>query len=137
MKAQEFDQVNVRIAENQEEYETLPAFISATDPYGKIVTCFELSEDEIEEVVKTGKLWHTQLGFQKPMQPILMTVKNPFEIGVVEEKPEDHEGTIKYGFDEIDMNALLKVCGPEGLYALAEKLKAVADEYLNSALEQG
>ena len=78
MKPIEFEQVNVRIAENQEEYETLPAYIEEA-PTGTIVTCFKLEKEEIEEIVKTGKIWHQQLAFHKPMQPILLSTQCPFD----------------------------------------------------------
>ncbi|MBR8535400.1 hypothetical protein KDU71_07495 [Carboxylicivirga sediminis] len=80
MKALEFEEVNSRIAEKQEEYETLPACIRIDKPECHIITCFELSDEEIEEIVKTKKLWHVQLSFAQPMQPILMTTKKPDDL---------------------------------------------------------
>jgi len=78
MKAVEFPQVNIRIAENQPEYETLPACV-IDEPEGRIITCFELTDEEIEEIVQTRKLWHVQLAFKQPMQPIQLSTQNPFE----------------------------------------------------------
>ena len=50
MKAIEFPEVNVRMAENQPEYETLPVNVSPdpeTDGYfNQITMCFELTEEE-------------------------------------------------------------------------------------------
>lgn len=68
MKAMEFEEVNVRIAEHQPEYETLPAFYNEEDQ--SITFCFELSEEEFTQVAKTGKIYIKQLTFNKPMQPI-------------------------------------------------------------------
>ncbi|PKP11977.1 MAG: hypothetical protein CVU09_00315 [Bacteroidetes bacterium HGW-Bacteroidetes-4] len=78
MKAIEFPQVNVRIAENQPEYETLPALVSS-EPEGRITTCFQLSDEELKEIALTGKLWHLQLAFHQPMQPIALSTQIPFE----------------------------------------------------------
>lgn len=80
MKPVKFPQVNIEIAKEQDEYITLPACI-IDEPEGRIITCFELSDEEIKEIVETKKLWHTQLSFRKPMQPISMSTQNPFKNG--------------------------------------------------------
>lgn len=98
MIAVEFPQVNVMLAEDQPEYETLPVFCEyreiivpnkPTDPQLAIMTkivpwtmtaCFELNKEEIEEIVRTGKLWHRQCVFGSNFQPIIMSTQNPFEI---------------------------------------------------------
>lgn len=72
MKSVEFEQVNVRIAENQEEYETLPAFYNEND--GTITYCFELDNKELEQIGKTGKIYIQQLTGGRAMQPIRGTV---------------------------------------------------------------
>lgn len=72
MNTIEFDEVNVRIAEHQEEYETLPVFYNKEE--GSITCCFELSQEEKDQVLKTGKIWFKQLTFGNPMQPIAMSV---------------------------------------------------------------
>lgn len=72
MIASEFKEVNIRIAENQPEYETLPAFHNHNE--GSMTFCFELNKEEIDEIVKTGKIWFKQLTFNKPMNPIEMSV---------------------------------------------------------------
>lgn len=82
MKPVEFPQVNTRIAENQPEYITLPAHI-ADDAEKTTITCFELTDQEIEKIVKTRRIWHRQLVFlnekkEYRMQPIMLMVDNPF-----------------------------------------------------------
>lgn len=59
MKAIEFPQVNVRIAENQPEYETIPAFIENIEgtEWRKVTICFELDADERKQVSDTGQIW--------------------------------------------------------------------------------
>ena len=73
MTAIEFDEVNVRIAEHQEEYETLPAFINQGE--GSATFCFQLNKEELDEIAKTGKIWFKQLTFGKPMNPISMSTQ--------------------------------------------------------------
>lgn len=96
MKAVDFPQRNVMLAESQEEYETLPVFCEMKEvivpnepgqPQNAIVTkevpwsmtaCFELSDREIEEIVKTRKLYYTQMLFGGQFQPVRMSTENPF-----------------------------------------------------------
>lgn len=68
MKAVEFPEANIKIAENQPEYETLPALHDPDE--GSIVYCFQLSEEEKKQVIETGRIWIKQLTFNRPMQPI-------------------------------------------------------------------
>jgi len=78
MKPITFPQCNVKIAENQDEYLTLPAH-HAGDIQGTVTTCWELSPDEIEEVRKTGKIYLQLWTFNQPVQPIQMHTTNPLE----------------------------------------------------------
>lgn len=71
MKAIEFTGHNVKIAEDQPEYETLPALFNKQE--GSMTFCFELDEPELEQVKKTGKIWIKQLTFGKALQPIGMS----------------------------------------------------------------
>lgn len=75
MIAKEFNQQNIVIAENQDEYESLPAFVSDD---GAVTCCFELDEAELKQVRETGKIWLTVLTFGKPLQPINTSLLNPF-----------------------------------------------------------
>lgn len=64
MKAIEFPEVNIRIAEHQPEYETLPVnrTIHEFNPHFSLVTmCFELDEEERKQVAETGQIWQTIL----------------------------------------------------------------------------
>lgn len=101
MIAIEFDQANIRLAENQPEYETLPIWMDVDDngipvmipvkqpdgsvkdqprsPMGEAVCCFQLNKEEIDEIVRTGKLYFTQCTFWKPYSPINMSTENPFK----------------------------------------------------------
>jgi hypothetical protein len=71
MKSTEFEEVNVRIAENQEEYQTLPAHFNAEE--GSFTFCFELDKEEMKQIKETGKIWFKQLTFGQPMNPIMMS----------------------------------------------------------------
>jgi hypothetical protein len=77
MKAIEFDEVNIRIAEHQEEYETLPVHIDLNDSATPTTMCFELDEEERKQVAETGQIWITVLTFGQPFHPISMSVIKP------------------------------------------------------------
>lgn len=67
MKAIEFPGVNVRIAENQEEFQTIPVAqntMFVTNENGEKVPvqheeimCFKLDENELKQVKNTGCIW--------------------------------------------------------------------------------
>lgn len=69
MKPVQFDGVNVVIGKDQEEYQDLPAQIVGE----KVITCWELSDQEVEEIVKSKKIWLGVLTFGMPFQPCLLT----------------------------------------------------------------
>ena len=76
MKPIEFEQQNAMIAEHQEEYQTLPAHITVG---GKVISCWELSPEEIKIVQETGRIWFRQWTFNDKMQPILLQVEHPWD----------------------------------------------------------
>lgn len=61
MKAVEFPEVNLRIAENQPEYQTLPVHvqsdIESNGFFTQATICFELDKDELKQVAETGRIW--------------------------------------------------------------------------------
>lgn len=68
MKAVEFQEMNVKIAEKQDEFQTLPA--KKDEMEGSMTFCFKLSEAEIKQVNETGCIWWKQFTGLKAMQPI-------------------------------------------------------------------
>lgn len=77
MKPIEFEQSNIKIAENQEEYQTLPAHHDQEN--GILTSCWELTPEEIELLREMGRIYFRQWTFNQPMQPILPTVENPLK----------------------------------------------------------
>lgn len=100
MRSVEFEQSNIPLAENQPEYETLHLWMDVDserkivtiphvlddgstiqtprDSQGTAVACFELNKEEIDEIVRTGRIFFTTLTFWQPYQPINMSTQNPF-----------------------------------------------------------
>ena len=71
MEATEFDEVNVRIAEDQPEFITLPAYFNSKD--GSLTYCFRFTEADLERIKKEGVVYFKQYTGGKPMQPIYPT----------------------------------------------------------------
>ncbi len=68
MKIIDFKEANVKIAENQPEYQTVPAYWNGKE--GSLVYCFELSQAEIDQIKEQKCIYFKQLTFGQPMQPI-------------------------------------------------------------------
>jgi hypothetical protein len=68
MRPIKFPEVNVTFAENQPEYQPLPAL---REPDGAVTSCWRLGWRERFEVLFSGKLWITALTFNGPPQPIM------------------------------------------------------------------
>jgi len=74
MKPIEFEGVNVVYGKDQEEYMPLPAEKSET---GQVITCWELTPEEIKQVQERGKIWLAMLTFNQPLQPVLLSTEKP------------------------------------------------------------
>ena len=77
MKIIKFKECNVTYAENQPEYLDLPGLRM---PDGELITCWKLSFIERFKVLFMGNLWLSILTFNKPLQPLKMTVDKPFYV---------------------------------------------------------
>lgn len=71
-----FEAANVVFGANQPEYKPLPAE-SRGGKSGEILTCWELSPDELKRIQETGKIWLVVLTFGQPMQPVHLSVEKP------------------------------------------------------------
>ncbi len=76
MDTKEFPEVNLRIAEDQEEYGTLPAHVSEQ---GIVTCCFSPSEEELKQINETGEIWLSVMTFLEPLQPVMLTAECPLE----------------------------------------------------------
>lgn len=79
----QFPEVNCVLAKDQPEYTPLPVFYNRESPQKEMTACFELTDEEVAEVIRTRKIWHTQLTFGNPFQPIWLTTSSPFVAPVV------------------------------------------------------
>lgn len=63
----EFREQNYVYGENQEGVLPLPVL---RDQEGQVVSCWELSEEELQEIIRTKKLWVCVHTYNAPLQPI-------------------------------------------------------------------
>lgn len=76
MQPLNFDGANVVFGAKQPEYIPLPAEYRGGKS-GEILTCWELTPEELERVQETGKLWLGVLTFGQPLQPVYLAVDKP------------------------------------------------------------
>lgn len=77
LEALDFPERNVEIAKDQKEYRTLPACVIMEEEQ-RIITKFAFTDEDIKEIQKNKCLYHAQMTFKQSMQPVLLTVENPF-----------------------------------------------------------
>lgn len=98
MQPLKFKECNTVFAANQPEYLPLPAYKNPDDESGNVITCWELTESEIEYIVKNKHIFLSQLTFNSALQPIRPFV--PIEQSVVHETyytKEQLEKAVKFG----------------------------------------
>lgn len=71
MKPINFEECNAVFAENQPEYEALPAY-KHNDEYGCVTSCWSLSISERIKLLFQGKIYVTLMTFGKPLTPQLL-----------------------------------------------------------------
>lgn len=74
----EFPEQNIVFAKDQDEYQTMPAFKSTCE-LGEVTSCLQLTDEEIKEVVRTGKIYYTQLTFNDGYNPGRTEAFSPFK----------------------------------------------------------
>ena len=82
MKSINFDGVTNKIAEHQEQFNTVFVQINVNDH--SVNMCFEFSREELEEITKTGKIWYKQINGSNQMHPMLLS---PFKDQIISKDP--------------------------------------------------
>lgn len=99
MKSVEFPEANCELAKDQPQYQSLHVHVETKKMAVKnddgtiknndgvveykevpwsMTACFQLTEDEIDEIIRTKYIWHTQMVMGNPFQPIMMSTTSPF-----------------------------------------------------------
>ena len=87
LKPIEFEGHNIVLAKDQKEYQPLPAFYDRQSPYGHMLTCWELTDEDIEKLKESKRIWVSQMTFHKPFQPLIVCADQA-ELFTVQ-KPEE------------------------------------------------
>lgn len=77
MKCIDFNERNTLIAEHQEEYQTIPAFIDKE--LGVSTFLWKPTFIERVKILFGANLWHSVMTFNQPLQPQLLRLEYPFE----------------------------------------------------------
>lgn len=79
MHITDFPQSNLRLAEDQPEYQTL--FVHVAEEIAGIPYYFRfgLDDHEIAEIIRTKAVWGSQLTFGKKFNPMFLYSSSPFE----------------------------------------------------------
>ena len=70
----EFEGQNTVVAKGQPEHQPLPALV--TDD-GIVVSCWKFNWWERIRILIFGELWHSQMTFNRGINPTMLTVENP------------------------------------------------------------
>lgn len=69
MKPVDFPGTNAIFGKDQPQYLPLPA-MRLYDEHDTLITCWELSVDEIDAVTKSGRIYISMLNFGRPLTPL-------------------------------------------------------------------
>ena len=72
----EFGEQNMTFAKDQPQYIPLPAH-HFRDREGRVIFCWQLTDDEKAEILRTGLIWHEVVTFNNPLQPQLLHAVKP------------------------------------------------------------
>lgn len=70
MTPKEFPEQNILFGADQPEYLPLPAH---RNEQGDVITCWELSEEEVKTLVETKCIFLSLKTFNQPLQPVFIT----------------------------------------------------------------
>ncbi len=81
MKPITFPQVTNLVAKDQPQYGTLPSYVGELyDKAHGIICCFELDQEDLDQINKHKKLWYRGLTFGQPLQPFnIFTMEDYFQ----------------------------------------------------------
>lgn len=73
MKPVKFKHQNIVFAKDQPQYQPLPA-LKIDSPNGEVVSCWKMNIIERVIVLFTGRVWQSQMSFNEPLTPSLLSV---------------------------------------------------------------
>jgi len=76
MNSVTFEEVNIKIAEHQEEYNTVHANVQKVAGVNIMTACYELTGEEIQDIMINKKIWYQQC-IGEAMQPMIILTTKP------------------------------------------------------------
>jgi hypothetical protein len=77
MKPVRFEGCNSELSNHDPEAKPVPV-LELEEREGTVIICWKLTWRERLRVVLTGVIWNAVVTFHRPMQPVILTVKRPF-----------------------------------------------------------
>lgn len=74
MRSVNFPGANVKIGEGQPEYNVIHAMIGDQE-VGELICCFEFTDEEIQQIILSKRVYYSRLTFGQPFQPMRLFVK--------------------------------------------------------------
>lgn len=87
MKPVEFPEQNTVIAKDQPQYQPLPALTDGQE----VISCWELSDEEMQHLMKTKKIYLSCMTFGQPLQPLYMSARKSELMNVDDETQTETE----------------------------------------------
>lgn len=75
MKPIEFPEMTGVAAETQPEFENMPMYRDADE----VISCWELTPEEIKEIIETGHIWVRLYAGSGFIQPIIIQTERPWD----------------------------------------------------------
>lgn len=93
MKSIDFPECNVALAKDQSQYRTLYASLIQGEE-GQMIVEFELTDEEIAQIIKTKRLYYSQFTFGNLFQPMKIMTESPFNEQIKAEGPPMDENRV-------------------------------------------
>lgn len=87
MNSIDFPEANTALAKDQPHYKTIFVHAEIKTNKRQMIVCFELSDEEVERIIKDRKLWYAQSTFGQLFQPMVIMTANPFNNPIHDFKP--------------------------------------------------
>lgn len=87
MKPIEFPEQNFTYAKDQKEYLPLPCHREQVQPH-RVISCWELTDEEVQDIIKNKHIWLSLMTFGHPLQPIDMATDKAHFFDIPAAEPE-------------------------------------------------
>ena len=72
-----FDGADIAFTDSKNAFPPLPAQMRGREEFGEILTCWQLSKEEMERIQETGCVWLSMLSYGRGLPPMALSVEKP------------------------------------------------------------